>query len=427
VVTIAPSATPSAISLPTPFVGSDGIALAQSNAARVPLSLDDARAEGSAISGFGLDLLRRLAGSGGNDVFSPASVALALDMARAGARGTTAAQIDAVLHQAGSAAQQAQEIGSLDQALGSLTQTIENPKGPIQVTVQVANAPFAQLGLALEPTYLEALAAQFGAGLRLVDYAQDPDAARGLINGWVATQTHGRIAQLLGAGSVTDRTRLTLVNTMYLSAPWALQFDPKATQPGSFTRADGSVVRVPMMALTDTQRTLRYAQGPGWQAVTLPYADQALEMTVVLPDDLAQFEAQLTPMQLTQIIGATRPRQVTITMPRFTIATQAELSGALQALGMPLALDPARADFSGITTSERLYISAVVHQATISVDEKGTEASAATAVVMGLMGIPEPLAPATIHVDRPFLFAIQDQNTGAILFMGSVNDPSLKG
>jgi serpin B len=114
-------------------------------------------------------------------------------------------------------------------------------------------------------------------------------------------------------------------------------------------------------------------------------------------------------------------------MPRFTIVTQAELSDALRALGMPLALDPQQADFSGITTSERLYISAVVHQASISVDEKGTEASAATAVVIGLMAVPQPLAPATVHVDRPFLFAIQDQNTGAILFMGSVRDPSLKG
>jgi serpin B len=348
-------------------------------------------------------------------------VAVALAMARAGARGATATEMDAVLH-ALAGDRQAGALNALDLALGSRSGTFQDQSGkPQVVTLNIANAPFGQKGLAIGPAYLDTLASDFGAGLRLVDYAHDPEAARKLINAWVDERTEQRIPELLAPGTVTDLTRLALVNAIYLKAAWATPFEAAQTKPGPFTRTDGSTVDVPMM---HSRSSLSYAQGTGWRAVELPYIGGSLAMTVIVPDDLATFEAGLDAATLSGITGAFSAREVDLTFPRFGVETSADLTTILAALGMGQAFDPARADFSGITTAEQLYISAVVHQANIDVDEKGTEAAAATAVLLGTTAM--PAEPVTLSVDRPFIFLLRDVPTGAIVFMGRVVDPAVK-
>jgi serine protease inhibitor len=423
---LSPSPAPVAVAT----VGPDGIALVRSDVPLVPASPAAAASAAAGINAFGVDLYRRVATTRGNLVISPASVAIALNMARAGAQGMTAAQMDAVLHSVGSAPAHAEAIGSLDQALVALSGTYETGNGrELPVTLRLANAPFAQVGMSVQSAYLDALAAQFGAPLRLLDYAGNPDAARLLINAWVKAQTEGRIPALLSPPDITALTRLVLVNAVYLHAPWLNPFDPRATAPGAFTRPDGSMVRVPMMAVQDA---VPYAAGTGWRAIELPYLGGSLALDVIVPTDLAGFEARLTNAEIARLTGAFKPQEVRLSLPRFGIRTETRLARTLGALGMPLAFDRTKADFSGIalhscgSSPDCLYIAQVIHQATIDVDEKGTTAAAATAVVM-VTGGPGYQGPwITFRVDRPFMFILRDRTTGAILFMGHVTDPSAK-
>ena len=318
----------------------------------------------------------------------------------------------------------------------------------------IANAPFAQQGWTIEPAYLDALASAFGAGLRLVDYEGDLKAARETINGWVSDRTAKRIPELLGMDDLTVDTRLTLVNAIYLKAQWTEWFDKEATEPRTFTRLDGSKVKVPTMRRSGGQE-LPYAKGKGWQATELRYLgpdeSHQLAMLLVLPDDLRAFEAGLTGSKLERITAAVTKASkllrngvdcpgvpanqqdagcygydLTLFLPRFGIETRANMNHVLTALGMPLAFDAAGADFTGINPSEPLHIGVVIHQANIDVDEKGTEAAAATAVGMDTGGGPSPLKDITLRLNRPFLFFVRDVDTGAVLFMGRVTDPSAK-
>lgn len=386
---------------------------------RAPTTPQDAVDAAGAVNAFGLDLYRAVSGGGENLVLSPASIALALAMTRAGARGETSDEMDAVLHDAASDAHAAW-LNALDAALASRSGTFRDAGGEDrQVTLRIANAPFAQRDLPLEDAYLEALATQFGAGLRLVDYIAATEEARQAINGWVAEQTEDRIDELLAPGVLTSTTRLTLVNAIYLKAAWQTPFDEALTAPGPFNRPDATTVEAPMMRLADS---LPYAAGDGWQAVELPYVGGQLAMTIIVPDDLAAFEAKLDADAFESITAGFAERLVRLSLPRFGTESKLELADTLAALGMPLAFDPQRADFSGITTAERLFISDVIHQANLDVDEKGTEAAAATAVVMRAGAA--PAEPVTLTVDRPFLFALRDTQTGAIVFFGRVTDPT---
>jgi serine protease inhibitor len=395
------------------------IGLARADVPRASADPADALKAGAAIDAFGLDLYRAIAAGQTNLVFSPASITLALAMARAGARGQTAAEMDAVMHGVASD-DHAGWLNALDQALAARSGTFRDESGAdLPVTLRIANAPFAQEGMPLEQAYLAALAARFGGGLRLVDYETQTERARSLINGWVDTQTEHRIPELLAPGVLTPATRLTLVDAIYLKAPWQTAFSVDATTPGTFTRAGGSTVQVPFMAATES---LRYATGDGWRAVEIPYIGGSLAMTVIVPDNLADFERTLSAASFSAITSALADAQVALALPKFGIETKAELAPLLAALGMPSAFDD-RADFSGITTAEQLLISNVIHQANIDVDEKGTEAAAATAVVMRATAI--PAEPVTFRADRPFLFALRDVPTGTVLFLGRVGDPSI--
>jgi serpin B len=409
-----PALTPSsAVGTPTP-----GLLLAD-----VPRQVADpaqAAVAAKAINAFGLDLYRASARSGQNLVISPASIAIALSMARLGARGLTADQMDTVLH--GLVANGAIDpLDALDLALAARNRTFTDARGvELPVALRITNATFAQQDLAIEQAYLDVLARGFGAGLRTVDFKADSEAARGLINDWVADQTEQRIKQLLARQDITSATRLVLVNAIYLKAAWADPFPEELTGPGAFTLSAGTKIQVPTMRATALRA---YASGSGWQAVELPYIGKELAMTIVVPDDLAAFTTGLTADRFAQIVSALKPREVALTLPRFGFTTgPVDLSEPLIALGMPLAFS-GEADFSGITTEERLGISAVIHEANIDVDEKGTEAAAATAVVTGDVGGPGP-GPLAVHVDRPFLFALRDLKTGAVIFVGQVADPS---
>jgi serpin B len=395
------------------------VGLATSQATRAAGSSNQAAQAAAAIDAFGFGFYDAALASGGNSVVSPVSIALALSMAQAGANGETATQMDKVLHSAlGSG--EGNGINSLDQALGRLSGTYQVPGESDQtLTLHIANAPFAQSGEQWQQAYLDTLATKYGAGVRLVDFKTDSTAAMNSINGWVADQTEKRIPKLLD--SLDASTRLVLVNAIYLKAPWLKQFDKSATADAPFTRPDGSQVSVPTMNVGLSEAT--YASGSGWQAVEIPYVNTSLAMTIVLPDDLATFEKGLDAARFGQITAALQGAQVELSLPRFKIETKSDLSTVLAGMGMPLAFDPDKADFSGMTAQERLYVSKVIHQANISVDENGTEASAATAVVMAA-GASPAAQQVTFKVDKPFLFAVRDTSTGAILFLGRVTDPS---
>ena len=411
---LALSACSSAPSLPP----GGTIELARSAVARVAANPADAALAGAAINAFGIELYAKLATGTPNAVVSPASIALALGMARAGAKGKTATEMDAVLHNLASDVN-ASWLNALDAALTARSGTFKDATGQdLAVTLRIANAPFAQKGMALQQAYLDALASRWGAGLRLVDYINATEAARKAINGWVSDQTEQRIPELLQPGVLDTMSRLTLVNAIYLKAAWQDPFEASATANGAFTTAAGTSVTVPLMHATTG---LRYAKGAGWQAVEIPYIGGSLAMTVILPDDLAAFERAFDSATLGAITGGLADTQVTLTLPKFSIETKAELGRLLEVLGMPTAFSGS-ADFSGITTAEQLAISAVIHQANIDVDEKGTTAAAATAVVLRATGM--PAQPVTLSVDHPFLFALRDVPTGTVLFLGRVSDPS---
>lgn len=416
-----PTPSPQATQAPFPTDSPGAIELAMADVARSPASDADARAAAAAINTFAFDLHRALAEDGGNVVFSPTSIAIALAMARAGARGETAVQMDAVLRAVASD-DHAAWLNGLDQALASRSGTfLDDERNEHELLLDIANASFAQRDYPLEKAYLEALASRFGAGLYLVDFMADPEAARQQINAWARERTQERIPEVLQPPDVTSDSRLALVNAIYLKAPWQRVFEEKRTTTESFIRADGSRVDVPLM---HSPGSAACATGEGWGAFELPYLGNTMSMLVIVPDDLEAFEAGLGPEVLAATLLAfeTQIAVPDVALPRFEVETRANVASLLAALGMPDAFDPAAADFSGMTTADRLYVGRVIHQANISVDEKGTEAAAVTVVGMDTGGGPPDVC--TVRADRPFLFAVRDRDTGAILFLGRVVDPS---
>jgi len=419
-VTASPGATASPIATPSPAASpaAGSLTLVRSNVPRLVSSPADAGAAAGAINAFGLNLYARFAVQPGNLVISPASIAIALSMARVGARGTTAAEMDQVLHGLGSD-DLAKAASALDTALATRTGTFQDRAGQDQrVVLRIANALFPQRDLPLEAGFLDAMASRYEAGAWLVDYRADPEAARLAINAWVAEQTENRIPSILNPGDVTAGWRLALANAIYLKAAWLEPFLADSTAPANFRLGTGATVSVQTMRTFVTAPT---ASGQGWRAVELPYVGQELAMLIVVPDDLASFETGLTPAFVDRVVGSLKPAMMDLWLPRFDIESRAQLGDLLKALGMPTAFSD-NADFSGITAAEALRIASVVHQANMTVDENGTEAAAATVVGFDTSGGgPEPIE---LRVDRPFLVVLRDVPTGAIIFLGRVADPS---
>jgi serpin B len=407
----------------------DEILLAKSDVSRLApaASEADVQAAAGSLQAFGADLYGILAqGAGnGNLVFSPASIVTALAMTHAGAAGQTAADMAATLHFTleGDALHQA--FNSLDAKLESRSWEGKDSEGKDQgVLVRTANSLWGQKDLVFVPAFLDTLAANFGAGIRLCDFQTATEEAREAINWWVSEETNEKIPELIAEGVLSPDTRLVLVNAIYLDADWASQFNPEATYDGDFTTLSGQTVTTSMMT---QQSWFPYAAGDGWQAVELPYQRDQLAMLLIVPDEgrFAEVEAGLATGLLDETVAALGEEvEVDLTMPKFEFRTQAALNDALKALGMGSAFDANLADFSGMTTQVKLFISAVIHEAFIAVDEKGTEAAAATAVVMEETMAPMPTEVITLTIDRPFLFALRDRATGAILFLGRVADPT---
>jgi len=394
------------------------------------VSSDVKRAEGltaavpdavGALHLLGAGLYAELAGSSVNLALSPYSVAVALAMTQNGARGQTLDEMSAVLGGV--------DPGRLNGGLNALTRHVESLAGTqekqdgkkAEIALRAANTLFGEVSTRFEADFLDTLAREYGAGLQAVDYVNDFEAARLAINDWTSERTEGRITDLIPEGVLNELTRLVLVNALYLKAPWEKPFEKEVTVDGDFHLLDGSTVSVPMMSLETRSGLL--GSGDGWQALQMPYAGRKLVMTVVLPDEgrLPDVEGELAGGGLPAMLASVRPAEVAVTLPRWTFRTEAPLKDTLTALGMPTAFDKVRADFSGMTAEEKLFIAAVLHQTFIAVDEEGTEAAAATAVVAEAVSAPQ-FVPFT--ADRPFLFAIHDVEHGTPLFLGRVADPS---
>jgi serpin B len=353
-----------------------------------------------------------------NLVVSPSSIVFALAMTSAGAKGSTLAAMDSTLHIADPATI-AHSMNGLATSLTKVNKTKDNTKeggtGTSSVVLQTVNSLWGQAGLTFEQAFLNELWAEYLAPLYTVDYRTDPEAARVAINGWVDGSTHDRIPELLPKGTITTDSRLTLVNAIYLKANWMDEFAVAKTSKAAFTTAAGNSVQVDMMHRSGE---MSYAKGDGWQAVDLPYVFGDLSFTVAVGDATSS----AVPDGPTVVAALSPGRLVDLGLPKFDIGTTTMLADLLRAMGMAEAFS-AQADFSGMTTQEKLFISDVVHQANITVDEKGTEAAAATAVVMA--GTAAPVGPPVqLTFDRPFTFWLRDTATGAIVFMGRVADPS---
>lgn len=378
-------------------------------------------------SEFAFELYRHLSmqagdGAGAQNVFySPHSISIALAMTYAGARGDTEQQMAETLHFTLPQERLHSAFNALDLELESRGEGAEG-KDDKGFRLNVVNAIWGQVDYKFLPEFLDTLAQNYGAGLRLVNFVGATEEARVTINDWVSEQTEGRIKDLIPTGMLTSLTRLVLTNAVYFNAAWATPFEEYMTQDGDFYLLDGSPVTVPLMQQT---HDFRYIEGSGYKAVELPYDGYELSMFVVLPDEgqFSAFEDGLDFDTLAQDMQNGNYRQVALTLPKFEFESEFNLSGELEALGMVDAFS-ADADFSGMDGTHELFISEVIHKAFVAVDEEGTEAAAATAVVMEAKGMPLEETPVEFKVDRPFLFFIQDIKTGAILFVGRVVNPA---
>ncbi len=370
-------------------------------------------------SAFALDLYHTLgAESEGENLFiSPLSISTAIAMVHAGARENTEAQIADALHFSLGQDQLHPAFNSLDLQLASRGNGASgSDDGAFRLNV--VNGTFGQLGFEFLPAFLDRLALNYGAGLSLLDFLNDPEASREVINDWVADVTEDNILDLLPQGSISSNTKLVLANAVYFNAAWKTKFDPDRTISGVFHTLSQDVT-VDMM--TNEMDSLAYASGDGFEAFSLPYDGDELDMVFIVPEvgDFANIHSALTPQWLATVLGSLAPGEIGgVTLPKFDFRFRSDLVGAMKSLGMTDAFGPS-SDFSGIDGTRNLTISGIVHEAFVKVTEDGTEAGGATAVIVGDTSVPQ-----WVTVDRPFVFLVRDIETGTILFLGRVMDPS---
>ena len=402
----------------TPEAGpGTAVDLASSDIARAPGLLGGVPDTVASMQGFA----GRLYGRGpadGNLVISPFSVAMALAMTVNGAKGKTRSEMLEVLG--------VSDLDAFNGGLNALTQELESLAGAVEradgskaeLALDSANSLWGQRDTAWQQAFLDELARDYGTGMRLVEYKGGAaEAARAHINDWTSGQTHDKITDLIPEGVLDKYTRLVLVNAIYLKAAWETPFEVNGTELKPF---DGGRLIAPMM--TSYELPASYRHGDGWQSAQLGYAGRSLAMTVLLPDPgrLGDLEAAVASHGLGGFLGGEQAL-LHVELPKWTTRSALGLVDALIALGMPTAFDDRLADFSGMTTQELLFIKAVLHQGYIAVDEEGTEAAAATAVVVGVdsASITQPFI-----VNRPFLYVVHDTAHGTPLFVGRVTDPS---
>ncbi len=374
----------------------------------------------AASNSFGLSLYPHVAGTPGNVAYSSASMSVALSMTYAGAKGETADQMRKVLALPGDAT-------VLHRGWASVVSAYNKPNEKLELAL--VNRLFGEKQYTFEQPFLDLVSSHYAAPLEPRDFRGAFEAQRVYINDWVAQKTRTRIKDLIPSGGLTADTRLVLVNALYFKAKWMNTFRPEATRPGAFF-ADGTrEVSVPMMGQTEYHR---FAAVDGVKLLEMRYEGGDFAMLVVLPDardGLAAVEKNLSAKVVDTWVSRLQGQRVAVTLPKFKIdpPNSIELGDVLKKMGMPLAFERFKADFTAMANppspADRLHIDKVFHKAFVAVDEHGTEAAAATAVVMGRAG-GMPAEPETFVADHPFLFFIRDTKTGLLLFTGRVSDPS---
>jgi serpin B len=366
---------------------------------------------------FALDLFGHL-DKKDNLFFAPASISTALAMTYAGARGQTAEQMANVLHFK-------LDAKRLHPAFAALLWEMQSQGRPSSCRLHIANALWGDKGTHFLPDFLQLTKDNYVAGLRQANFAKPEDARRD-INGWVAQQTANRIKDLLQSGDVTPQTRLVLTNAIYFKADWLHPFKAEATHDRPFHVTPSEDVSVSMMHQTSEFRHFA-DEDKTFQLVEMPYKDAELSMVVLLPaqvDGLAQLEKKLDAESLAKWLQKMEPAKVALTLPKFTMSRRLQLADRLQAMGMTAAFHAEEADFSGMTEDKTpLFLSAVIHEAWVEVNEKGTEAAAATAAAGAKSAAPPREQAIVFHADHPFLFLIRDGRSGSILFLGRVSNP----
>jgi serpin B len=371
-------------------------------------------------SAFAFDLYQALCNTDGNLFYSPYSISLALAMTYAGARGDTEKQMADTLHFLISQSQLHPVFNSLDLELASRGQGAKG-KDDESFRLHIVNAIWGQKDFKFLSEFLDLLAENYGTGLRILDFMKEPEQSRITINRWVSDQTEERIKDLIPQGAIDELTQLVLTNAIYFNAAWQYPFSEDATSNGDFHLLNGDKITVPMMRQTES---FGYAEGDGYRVVELPYDGRELSMVILLPEEgrFDSFEALLSSQQVNTIIQKIEYRQIALSMPKFEYDSSLGLKKALSTLSMGVAFTP-DADFSGMNGKRDLFVHDVLHKAFVSVDEAGTEAAAATAVIVGVTSI--PAEPIQVKIDRPFIFLIRDIETGTILFVGRVVNPGL--
>lgn len=362
-------------------------------------------------------MYQTLRSQSGNLILSPYSISLALAMTYTGARGETETQMAQTLNFS------SQEIlhpafNALDLQLTKKPLNLDKDREPLQLNI--ANAVWAEQTFTFLPEFLDTLAVNYGAGVRLADFKSQPNRERLAINDWVSAQTKDKINDLLPEDSLGSDTRMVLVNAIYFKADWLDQFDADSTRDIPFNLLDGSQVNVPMMGQS---MHIPYTSGDGFQAVELPYAGNTAVMDIIVPDEgrFEEIESALTYDRLNNVVGKMNQASVLLRLPKFKYESSFTLPDALQKMGMDDAFDGNKADFSGMTGDKDLFIGNIIHKAFVAVDEEGTEAAAATAVITEAAGA--LMQDVSLLVDRPFIFFIRDLQSGQILFIGRVLNP----
>ncbi len=372
---------------------------------------------------FAFDMYHLLAGDPGNAgeniFFSPFSISAALAITGEGARGQTANEIWLVFHFP-------EDATVMREGYASVMAFIN--RGASGYIIRTANAIWAEQTYPFLPEYLSTAEQYYDAKTSNLDFVGHPEESRTTINDWVEEQTEDRIQDLIPPGVINPDTRLVITNAIYFKGTWVKQFDPEKTTDDSFRTGSGEIVQVPMMQRTDEDAIYGYGETDRLQALSMPYSsddEHTLSMIVILPKDgdLEAVQEFLDVDTLENIRSSLVSKQVEVYFPRFTMETKYSLAEALSSMGMPTAFSP-QADLSGMDGTGGLLISDVIHQAFVEVNEEGTEAAAATAVVMELTAY-IPFEPVPVfRADHPFIFLIQDDETGNILFMGRVANPA---
>ncbi len=369
---------------------------------------------------FAADLYREAGKDHAHDnfFFSPYSVSAALSMTYAGAANDTAKQMASAAHFDLAQDKLFPAFDKLDLDLNS--RAVKTADGRQGLELHVVNSVWGEESFHFAQPYLDTLAVNYGAGVRLTDFAHAPEDARSRINGWVSDETSQKIVDLLPGGSITTDTRFVLVNAVYFKASWSSPFDATFTKPQAFKKLDGSSAQVPTMSQVSYYS---YGASEDFETLELPYAGEQTAMDIILPSEGAfdKVSGALSADMLSTALDNLKPTEAHVALPKFSIAGGTiSLKDSMKSLGMTDAFDGSKADFSGVS-QEHVWIGDVLHQAFVTVDEVGTEAAAATAVEM--VGGAAPQTPKEFVVNRPFLVVIRDVTTKSVLFAGRVTDP----